>query len=107
MYTGQMRERVTIRQRLTTLDAVGAPVHTWQDLATVWARVMPVRSTVGETAERLASLNIYEVTLRWQSTLGADDQIVWRGRTLQLRGQQNLDEHQRYLTLTAEDARAD
>jgi SPP1 family predicted phage head-tail adaptor len=42
---GERRERITLQQKQVTRNAIGEAIHTWADVATVWAAVRPLRGT--------------------------------------------------------------
>lgn len=100
---GLLRERVTIRQPTVTLDEIGSPSTTFADVATVWARVEPIRLDEQQYAERQVAYGRYRVTMRYRSGLVYTMQIVWRGRTLNIDEIKNADERRRFLTLTCRD----
>ncbi|OPX87736.1 MAG: Phage head-tail joining protein [Pelotomaculum sp. PtaB.Bin104] len=43
MRAGELRHRITIQEPVETLDSLKTPVLSWQDVATVWAAVEPLR----------------------------------------------------------------
>ena len=45
MQAGQLRHRVTIQQASESQNSVGEAVKSWASVATVWARVNPLRGT--------------------------------------------------------------
>ena len=40
---GEFRERLTIQRKDVTRNSIGDEVFTWSDVATTWAKVMPLR----------------------------------------------------------------
>lgn len=43
MNTGRMRHIITLQEKRSTIGEYGGMVDTWQDVATVWASVEPLR----------------------------------------------------------------
>ena len=106
-HLGAMRERITIQQRSGAVNASGDVAYAWSDWKYLWARVRPMRSELSETGERLAAGNDYEITTRFIDGFSDTNRIVWRGKYLQMRGAINIDEHRRYMTITAAGLDAD
>ena len=73
MQAGKLRERITIRQRQATTDALGQPSTTWTDLAVVWAEVRFVSGIETIKAGRESSTSRASVRIRKVS--GIDRQM--------------------------------
>lgn len=86
MRAGELRQRVTIQQAAITRDGFGAEVETWQDLATVWAKVETIRGaeTIGPEQVATATLT-HEVTVRWRDDLKPTMQLLWGARVFTIR----------------------
>jgi Bacteriophage head-tail adaptor len=64
MQAGKLRERITIRQRQATTDALGQPSTTWTDLAVVWAEARFVSGIETIKAGRETSTSRASVRIR-------------------------------------------
>jgi len=85
MISGRLRHRITIKQPAITRDAVGAPVNTLTDIATVWANV-----GFASGRERWANehtVNNYDavVTIRYMPGITEDMQVHHDGRVLDIK----------------------
>ncbi len=112
-YTGQLRERVLWQQRTGTTAAEGDSETTWSQGVTLYARVMPVKASEGDVADRRAASGLYEVTVRWRAGIANNDRFVWNapkiGRAIYLaiEGIQNRDERRMFLTIICSDMSPD
>ena len=82
---GEMTERVAIRQRTRVADGGGGYTTTWATVATVWAKVRPMRGDNRFAAAQLEARRDYEVTMRYRAGLSDEAVLVWRGQTLGVR----------------------
>lgn len=93
MRAGHLRFRVTIQEAIETRDSVGAVVQYWQDRATVWAAIEPLRGEEAfslqqvkpsvSTKVKLRSLNWLSPKMRLRHgdrILDIDSIIDWQSR---------------------------
>lgn len=78
---GMLRSRVTIQQRSAGTDAIGQPLTTWTDLATVWADIRTTSGLSSLRAERvvadqMTSEAAYSVRIRWRADVTASMRVV-------------------------------
>lgn len=57
-----MNDRITLRRRVTGQDAAGQPAEVWEDLASVWSRVL--FQTGAEAIRANAETSIVKVSIR-------------------------------------------
>lgn len=70
MRAGQLNRLVTIRRRKTGVDAIGQPIDTVEDVATVWANI---RHTSGlEAIKGGAETSIVKASIRIRYRAGID-----------------------------------
>ena len=62
MYAGQLKNKVTIQAKADTVDAIGQPVNTWIDVATVWADIRYLSGL--ESIKSDADVSIAKVSIR-------------------------------------------
>lgn len=71
MQIGRLNRRITVQQPGSTQDAVGQPVATWADFATLWADI----KTAGglETIKAGADTSVVKASIRvrWRTDLTA------------------------------------
>jgi SPP1 family predicted phage head-tail adaptor len=76
MQAGKLRERITIRQRQATTDALGQPSTTWTDLAVVWADVRFVSGIETIKADRDMSISRASAVIRRRPEIVAGMRIT-------------------------------
>lgn len=67
MRAADLNQRVTLQQATLSRDAVGGPVETWVDLATVWAAIYDLTGKAINDAQQAGSAVTRRVTVRWRS----------------------------------------
>jgi SPP1 family predicted phage head-tail adaptor len=73
---GRLNRRITLQQRTATQDALGQPLDTWSDVATLWA---DIRHPSGiETVKSAADVSIVKasIRIRYRNDLDADMRVV-------------------------------
>lgn len=86
MTIGRMSERVTIQQRAES-GTGPSKTESWSTLATVWARVSPLRGGERLQMAAIGSHVLYLVrTYRRSDVTAKNHRLLWRGLTLQILG---------------------
>ncbi|HWW65319.1 MAG TPA: head-tail adaptor protein [Sphingomonadaceae bacterium] len=83
---GLLTERVTIERRGGARDALGGAVGDWNAIGVRWARLEPRGYGPLIVGEALDARPRWRVTLRGQSGVAVGDRLLWRGRTMIVRG---------------------
>ena len=78
---GRYRHRVTIQEPVYTKDASHAPQKTWDDVATVWASVWPLRGREFYAAKSVNSEVETTIRMRYHSDVRNDWRIVHGNNT--------------------------
>lgn len=78
MQAGGLREQVTLQRKVVTRDAYGAEVITWIEIATVWAKVEPLRGREFLEQRRDGNEVTTRITLRYRSDLEPIHRAVHR-----------------------------
>lgn len=76
MRPGQLNTRVVVQQQSTTPDALGQPVNTWSDLATLWADVRHTSGIEATKADAVASVVRASIRVRYRSDITAAMRVV-------------------------------
>lgn len=100
---GQMRHRVQLQSSTLAADAYGEQVRTFTTYATVWARVETSGGSESPVAGQNVALTNRKVTVRYNEAILPDQQLLWRGRTLQIRSVSDPDGNLRFMILDCED----
>lgn len=80
---GMLRERITVRRRAETKNAVGGLDIIWETVATsLPARVVNLNGREAVIGSVLQGTSLFDITVRYRSDLKAADQLLWNGREL-------------------------
>jgi SPP1 family predicted phage head-tail adaptor len=100
---GELRERVLIQAQASTVDVAGDPTYAYTDVATVWAKIVPVSAAERTEGGRLAATGLYDMTIRYRAGLNTKMRAVWRGRYLAFTDMINADRQRVLLTIRLTD----
>ena len=77
---GQLNQRITIKQRTLTQNAIGEEVWSFSTYATVWANVMPTGGGEGFEANEKTARRYIDILIRAGGlTLDETMRITWNG----------------------------
>lgn len=82
---GELDQRVTLRREVNTPDGQGGNVHSWQDIATVWAKVRPMSGREREHADRLNAAANYVILIRTRTDVDETCIATWNGVDFNIR----------------------
>lgn len=93
----RMRKRVTLQRRHypPAPDGYGQRVEAWDDVATVWAEVLPLAGKEMMSAGGVASDITHRVTIRQYEGLAPDWRVSYAGRVLNIDSVADVDEQGR------------
>lgn|SRR5690606_765469 len=74
---GELDQRVTFRKEVKTSDGMGGNSTTWQDIATVWAKVRPMSGSEREHADRQNAEANYLMIVRPRTDIDESCVAVW------------------------------
>lgn len=77
---GELNQRITLQQKTTTRNAIGEAVVTWSDVATVWAKVMPLRGNAFYAANQEQHVVDARFMIRERSGLSVGMRLLWKGQ---------------------------
>lgn len=96
---GKLRHRVTLQELVKTDDGYGGIVETWQDVATVWAAIEPLRGNERYTAQQVQSELSHKVTIRYRAGIKPQMRILYGNRVFDIEAVIDVDERHRWLEL--------
>lgn len=104
---GDLRQSVRFERRIDVSDGIGGVTSSWTPLATVPAKVAPMKGGESVRAARLAGVSNVEITVRSDTTsrsvTPADRAVDARsGQTYNIKWTGNLDERGRFITIIVE-----
>lgn len=77
---GDLDRRITIQAFVEAQDSYGAPVETWQDVATVWAQIMPTRGREFWDAQQVVGEETLTIRIRWRPGMSVQNRIAYEGQ---------------------------
>jgi SPP1 family predicted phage head-tail adaptor len=84
MNAGKFRERVTIQKPKEVRSPSGETTLEWDDLATVYANVLPYSGRDVLQAMQVNMIISHKVTVRYLEGVTPECRILWRNRTLEV-----------------------
>lgn len=100
---GEMRERVTLQSPLLAADGAGGADVSWDDEATVWAKVETLTGDERVNGERLAPRARFRLTIRYRNGLNTAMRALWKTRPLDIRAIRDPDGRKHLLILDCEE----
>ncbi len=76
MNAGKLRHQVTIKKPIETQNSYGEPEVRWQDIATVWAQVEPLRGREYFASKQMVAEVEVRITIRYRSDVTAKMKIA-------------------------------
>lgn len=99
MNAGKLRHRVTIQELVRTDDGYGGITETWQDVATVWAAVEPLRGNERYRAQQVQAELTHKVAMRYRVGVKPQMRLLYAGRVLEIEAVIDVEERHRWLEL--------
>jgi SPP1 family predicted phage head-tail adaptor len=84
--SSSLRERIRIEKPIATDDGYGGQTRSWQEVATVFAQVLPMYLNQGEhevASQRNARAG-YRINIRMRGDLDASMRIIWKTHMLNI-----------------------
>lgn len=76
MDAGRLNQRVKIQQLAAGQDAIGQPVQTWSDLATVWSRILMKNGAQAIKGDADVSLVQASIRIRRRTDIAAGMRVL-------------------------------
>lgn len=80
MNPGILRHRITIQELREGQDEAGQPVQEWQDVATVWGAVEPLRGREYFAAAQVQAEVTTRIRIRYSKGIKPDMRVLYDGR---------------------------
>ena len=74
----ELNQRITLQSKSVTRNAIGEEVVTWGDVATVWAKVMPLRGNAFYAANQQQHVIDARFLIRARAGVETNMRIVWK-----------------------------
>lgn len=104
MSASRLRARVILQQPVHTPDGAGGVTRSWENVATLWAEIQPLRGQEVQEAGRLQGSTTHKVTIRYRSGVTAAQRFLYEStRVFNIRSVMNLAERDEFLELLVEE----
>lgn len=98
MNPGKLNKRITLQQYVETLDKYDTPVGgDWQDVATVWAAVEPIRGREYVLLQNTQSELTTRIRIRYRPGIETSMRVLYGGRVFDI--QSVIDPEERHVEL--------
>lgn len=76
---GVLDQRVTLQRQVAGIDGYGQASTSWATVATVWARVQPLRGREFFAAAQMQAEVSTKISIRWRAGVAPTMRVLWRG----------------------------
>lgn len=98
---GELRAELSLQECQTVYDAFGGFSENWVEVATVFAKIEPVKAASTFGADQRIEAVTHEITVRWQAGLASGMRFAKEGRLFEIMTVHDPDESGRYLVCAA------
>lgn len=83
--SSRLRQRLTLQKEVHAADGAGGYIRSWQDVADLWAEIIPLRGKEGFFAARLQSTVTHRILIRYRQGVDAGQRLVFESRAFHIR----------------------
>ncbi len=95
--TRNMHQKITCRTQALAPTSAGEQQENWQDIAVVWAEVIPKSADMALSARQNHMITTYRVRVRYQDNLLPTRNILWQEQAYRVTRLLNPDNRKRIL----------
>jgi SPP1 family predicted phage head-tail adaptor len=99
MRAGQLRHKVVIQENVPSRDGYGAEVESWDEYATVWAAIEPIRGREFWESQQINAEVTARITIRYLAGVTPKMRILHGTRIFEILSVINPEERNRELQL--------
>lgn len=99
MEAGLLNRRVTVQRKSAARDEFGGLSDTWEDVVTVWARVVPLRGQELFRAQQTIAENTHNFYIRYRTDLDTAMRLVYQGLPFNILSLTDVDDRRRELQI--------
>ena len=103
MRAGNLRQRVTIKQKTATQDAYGDEVITWVSWATVWAAVEPLTGREFLAARQVTAEVTTRIRIRYRSGILPEWRVTFGTKNYDIHSILHIEEREREIHLMCQE----
>lgn len=99
----QLNQRLVLQKPVYSQDELGGAMVTWQDAATLWASVKPVRGGERFASQRIESRQLFKIIIRYRGDVLPSHRFRKDTRVFSVLSVENVDEAGHTLEIVAEE----
>lgn len=96
-----MNKRVDVQQLVRTSDSQGGYTEAWATIATVWAKLEPVKAYEKFQAAQTETPVSHNVTMRYRPSITDQNRLLYNGRIFGIKEVINVGEADAFLSIKA------
>lgn len=104
--SSRLRQRLTLQQEVRTLDDGGGYVRSWQNIADLWAEIVPVTGRETLSYGQIIGEVTHRITLRYRDGITAANRLVFESRIFNIRSVFNVREENELVEIFAAEGAA-
>jgi SPP1 family predicted phage head-tail adaptor len=101
MEIGDLKHRITLQQRTTTVSEQGFEEETWADYQTIWAAISNLHGREYYAAAAVQAENTVKFTIRYLPGIDTAMRILFRGKQYNITALDNIKYRNRYVEIKA------
>lgn len=101
MEIGDLRHRITLQKKATSINENGFEVETWEDVRNVWAKVTNLHGGEYFTAAAVQAENTVKFTIRYLEGVDTTMRILFKGKQYNITAIDNIKYQNRYMEIKA------
>ncbi len=99
----KLKHRVVLQKPFYTRDEMGGTLTIWQDVATLWAAIMPLRGDEAFAVHKIQARKMVKVLLRYRADITPDLRLKKGAKLFHIRAVLNVKEENNTLELNCEE----
>ena len=103
MKAGQLRQRVTIKDKSVAQNTYGEEVITWVDVVTVWAEVEPLRGREFMEGKQITAEVSTKIRIRYRSGITPEMRAVYGSIVYDIQSIIHIEEREREIHLMCQE----
>lgn len=101
--SSRLRHRLTLQQLVQTPDSAGGYTASWDDVAQLWAEILPINGRERLFAGKVQAETTHRISIRYRNDISTSHRLVFESRVFNIRAIMNEHERDDMLELLVEE----
>lgn len=101
--SSRLRHRLMLQEEVMTPDEGGGYIRSWDDVANIWAEIVPLNGRERLFAGKLQAEVTHRVTIRYTNNISTSNRLIFESRVFNIRAVMNSMEIKDVLELLVEE----